>query len=173
MAEKKMTGKRKEIKRILIDDLPLPENIANGKTAEEKELANRIKKIEEYREHLIKAMEGNTDRFEKQLSYISAGSLGISMAFIKDIVGSLNATVQTGLLISGWIAMGITLITNLISQVYANHCHSETVSEIDNECYEGQLANKRWEKIQYMNYFSITTLVLGISLLLLFIYKNI
>jgi hypothetical protein len=139
----------------------------NGKSDDYNKILN------DYREHLIKIMEGNSDRFEKQLSYISAGSLGISMAFIKEIVGSLNLTHSTGLLLFGWISMAITLITNLISQVYANYCHAETVNEIEKKCYDSSMADKRREKIQYMNYFSIGTLVSGIGLLLFFIYKNI
>lgn len=131
------------------------------------------KALEDYREHLIKVMEGNSDRFEKQLSYISAGALGVSMAFIKDIVGSLNLTNHTGLLIAGWIAMGITLIANLLSQVYANYCHAETIGEIEEKCYDSKIASNRRNKIQYVNYFSIGTLITGIGLLLLFIYKNI
>lgn len=118
-------------------------------------------------------MEGNTDRFEKQLSYISAGALGVSMAFIKDIVGSLKLTHNTGLLLAGWIAMGLTLIANLLSQVYANYCHAETIGEIDEKCYDSAIATKRRAKIQYINYFSIGTLIIGIGLLLLFIQKNI
>jgi hypothetical protein len=137
------------------------------------EISDQEKQLEDYRTHLAKVMEGNSDRFEKQLSYISAGSLGISMAFIKDIVGSLKSTVGTNYLLYGWICMGVTLLINLLSQVYANYCHAETIGEIDEKCYDSTVANKRRGKIQYMNYFSMLTLFAGIGLLLYFISKNI
>jgi hypothetical protein len=142
-------------------------------TSEQSETPNNGKELEDYRSHLAKVMEGNSDRFEKQLSYISAGSLGISMAFIKDIVGSLQSTAGTNFLLYGWICMGVTLLINLVSQVYANYCHAETIGEIDDKCFDTIIANNRRNKIQYMNYFSMLTLFAGIGLLLYFISKNI
>ena len=126
-----------------------------------------------YREHLIKVMEGNTDRFEKQLSYISAGSLGLTMAFIKDVVGSLDATKYNWLVMVGWSAMGFTLLLNLCSQVYANHCHSNTIEDIECDKYNSVKAGNRRNRIMIMNYVSIATLISGVIFLLIFISKNI
>jgi len=125
-----------------------------------------------YRNHLIKVMEGNTDRFEKQLSYISAGSLGVSMAFIKDIVGSLKTAHSTGWLLWGWVAMGATLLINLISQAYANYCHSETIDDIDSKRYNNPIASRRHRKIELLNYISIGLLTTGIGFLLYFVHLN-
>jgi hypothetical protein len=129
--------------------------------------------LSDYREHLIKVMEGNTDRFEKQLSYISAGSLGISMAFIKDVVGNLDYTRQNWLVIVGWSAMGFTLLLNLVSQVYANHCHSNTIEDIECKDYNSNRAGRRRSRIMWTNYISIGTLIGGVIFLLIFISKNI
>ena len=56
--------------------------------------------------HLKEVVLKSQDSFEKQLSYISAGSLSISMAFIKNVVGDLSNTIYEGFLIASWGLMG-------------------------------------------------------------------
>jgi hypothetical protein len=113
------------------------------------------------------------ESFEKQLSYISAGSLSVSMAFIKNVVGELNKSRYQGFLIIGWSLMGMTLLINLLSHVFTSNCHNKTIEEISDGRYDYTVALCRHINIKRFNYSSIGTLISGISSLLLFISLNI
>jgi hypothetical protein len=150
---------------------PIKVSIKKDKPEASAQIDQKI--LDEYRQHLIKVTEGNTDRFEKQLSYISAGSLGLTMAFIKDVVGNLDNTKFNWLVMVGWSAMGFTLLLNLFSQIYANHCLSNTIEEIECNNYNSNRAGRRRSRVMWLNYISIVTLIGGVIFLLIFISKNI
>jgi len=130
-------------------------------------------KLISYKGHLEEIVIKSQDSFEKQLSYISAGSLSVSMAFIKNVVGDLKDTRNEVLLLMAWGLMGVTLLINLLSHVYTSNCHNKTISEINDGKYDHYKALCRHNNIKRWNYVSIGTLILGINLLLLFIHYNI
>jgi hypothetical protein len=127
----------------------------------------------DYQLHLKELVTKSQESFEKQLSYISAGSLSVSMAFIKNVVGELNKSSYESFLILGWSLMGITLLINLLSHVYTSNCHNKTIEEIREGRYDYTIALCRHKNIKRFNYSSIATLISGITSLLLFISLNI
>ena len=138
------------------------------------ESANIIsQELLDYRLHLKELVTKSQESFEKQLSYISAGALSVSMAFIKNVVGELNKTKSEELLILGWALMGVTLLINLLSHIFTSNCHNKTIAEIGDGKYNYENALCRHNNIKNLNYVSIATLVLGITLLLIFITLNI
>jgi hypothetical protein len=76
-------------------------------------------------------------------------------------------------MILGWVAMVSTLIVNLYSQVYANKCHSNTISEIDCEEYNREEVLRRRKNIDLMNRYSMWAMLAGIVILLIYISINI
>lgn len=127
----------------------------------------------QYRSELVTLTHKSQDAFEKQLSYISAGSLALSMAFIKDIVMDLSQAECKGLLTAGWILLGLTLLVNLISHILAAHFHSNTIKEIDAGKYSQGKAANRIKKINRINICSIVTLLGGLFLIVYFVSLNI
>ncbi|HEV7333143.1 MAG TPA: hypothetical protein VGN63_19060 [Flavisolibacter sp.] len=126
-----------------------------------------------YRTHLRELVNKSQESFEKQLSYISAGSLSISIGFIKNVVGDLKQASNEGFLILAWGLMGVTLLINLMSHIFTSNCHNKTIGEIDDECYDYTQALCRHNNIKKLNYISVATLILGITFLLVFISLNI
>jgi hypothetical protein len=127
----------------------------------------------EYQNHLKEMVVKSQETFEKQLSYISSGSLSVSIAFIKNVVGELNKSKHEGFLIAAWSLMGVTLLLNLLSQIFTSNCHNKTIDEISYRAYNYADALCRYNNIKKLNYISVGALILGIGLLLLFISLNI
>ncbi|MBS1771964.1 MAG: hypothetical protein JST82_03830 [Bacteroidetes bacterium] len=129
--------------------------------------------LKAFREELIKINEKSNDNFEKQLSYISAGSLGGSMVIIEKIFKDINSTEYKGLLIFGWVLLGGTLLLNMFSHLYASRLHNKTIKEINDNHYNFNNAVNRNKKISNFNGVTLTALLIGIAFLLFYTSYNI
>lgn len=129
--------------------------------------------IKEYSKELRVLIDKSHDSFEKQLNYISAGALGLSMIVVEKIVKDLNKTACNSLLIISWCFLGATLISNMISHVFTSRLHSKTIQEIDLDSYSQTNATSRNKIINNWNFVSIGLLLLGILLQMIFITINI
>jgi len=126
-----------------------------------------------YRNELLKIYEKSTDLFEKQLSYISGGALGLTYILIEKIFPDISKTHFKGVLILSWILLGLTLFINLISHIYAMKAHSATIDEINRNSYDYSKASIRNKKLFMYNYASIALLFGGILLFILYTSVNI
>jgi len=130
------------------------------------------KYIEKFREELISLLHKSQDSFEKQLSYISAGSLALSIGFIKDVVKNITTAYCRGLLITGWILLGLTLLLNCISHIRAADLHNRTIKEINHDQYDNIKIARRYKEVSRLNWFTVGTMVLGILLIIIFVSIN-
>ncbi|NCA76146.1 MAG: hypothetical protein EOM90_07410 [Alphaproteobacteria bacterium] len=129
--------------------------------------------LKEYRNELLKLLDKSQDSFEKQLTYVSAGSIAISMAFLERITGQINQTTCKSLIILGWICLTVTLLINLLSHIFAYKSHYKTIEDIDNGNYDQKIAIKRNRKIYKLNNTSILMLILGIVSIVAYVSLNI
>ena len=77
-------------------------------------IGGKDNKLKDYAKELKTTIEKSHDAFEKQLNYISSGSLGLSIALIEKVVKDLNLTAHNWILISSWSLFVLTLTSNLI-----------------------------------------------------------
>jgi hypothetical protein len=129
--------------------------------------------FEKYRDELITLLHKSQDAFEKQLSYISAGSLALSIGFIKDVVTNISAANCKWLLVGGWILLGITLLLNCISHIRAADLHSRTIDEINHKRYDEKRISKRYKEVGYLNWVTVGTMVFGIIAIIIFVSINV
>lgn len=129
--------------------------------------------LRQFREDTLKAYNRNQDDFEKQLIYISSGSLGLSMFFIEKVVKDIMTTEMKGVLCLGWIFLTATLLINIYSHYLANKFNYKTVQEIDSDSYNYNIAIRRNTSLQKINYSSLIFLVLGILSIVFFSSYNI
>lgn len=124
------------------------------------------------REILQSAKEKSEDDFEKKVTYISAGALGLSLTFIEKIVHERRATCL-GLLISSWALLIFTLLLNLLSHSISSYYHDKTTQEFDreDENLESNI-DKRNKRLWIINIVTIATLIFGIVLLVTFVSIN-
>ena len=129
--------------------------------------------IQKFKNELQIIISKSHDRFEQQLSFISAGSIAVSVAFFEQLVDDRNNVNCKILILLGWFLLVITLMVNLWSHIYSFKLHSKTIEEINNKQYEYINAENRNKKINSVNYFTITTMIIGISLIITFVALNI
>lgn len=128
--------------------------------------------LEEYKAELISTLHKSQEAFEKQLSYISAGSLALSMGFVKDVVRDIHKSGYRGLLMVGWVLMAMTLLMNLVSHLLAARLHSKSIAEINAGTFDSVKSDKRFIPIKRLNWLSVATLIAGILLIIIFVMYN-
>lgn len=124
----------------------------------------------DYQKSLSDTVNKSQDDFEKQLSFISAGALGLSMLFIEKLVPLQSAT-NKPLLIIGWVLLAITLFANLISHLLSAQYNYKTLVEYQEN--EETRHHDRTKWIIRINWGTIFTLITGILLILIFTSINI
>jgi hypothetical protein len=160
-----------------------PEEVAQKETDEEaqRNFEEALKKYEEecakvkaFSQELKELFQKSQDTFERQLSYISAGALALSVGFIKDIVQPIKDSHDKWMLLSGWGLLIFTLLLNLISHMlavrYAKKGAKET-EDIEN-VYDPIKIDKRARRMEMINWITVGTLAGGIVFIVLYITLN-
>ena len=131
------------------------------------------KQIKEYEKELRTLIDKSNEYFEKQLSYISAGALGLSMIIVEKLVKDLGGAKCKWILFLSWSLLALSLISNLVSHVFTSSKHNKTLKEIVNDEYDYTKAKKRNGEIIVWNIFSIIFLLSGIVFQIIFLTYNI
>lgn len=131
------------------------------------------KNLKDFRDQCQEILNKSQDDFEKQLIFISAGALTVSMFFIEKVVKDLSKSHFKWILIVSWSLLGITLVVNLLSHFFAIKFNYKNIEEIDNKVYQREKTLKRNNTIKQINILTITTLISGIILLVIFSSLNI
>ena len=164
----KMTDKANIIKEMptnaeATDDYPI---------ADKSENKEGIAILNNYRDELITIHSKSQESFEKQLSFITAGALGLSIGFIKDIVKPFIESSYKGLLGWGWGLLVLTLLLNCISHLLSARYSNKTIKEINDGGYEPSIVNKRNNRVSCINWVTTGTMIIGITLIVYFITYN-
>ncbi len=133
---------------------------------------NMSSTLKAYREELLSLLNKSQDTFEKQLSYISSGSIGVSMLLVEKLFPNLSNVSCKFILVLGWIILATTLMINLISHLHTFRCHSKTIKEIDDCIYLYSKAKRRNNLIVIINWISAVLLFIGILLIIIFVSRN-
>ena len=129
--------------------------------------------IQDFRKELLDVFHKSQETFEKQLSYIAAGALSLSIGFIQEIVKPIKTSHNKWMLILGWGALIFTLLINLISHFIAGWHAKQGAKEAANfEKYDENKINRRGRWITGMNIATVATLTGGILLIVWYIVIN-
>lgn len=126
-----------------------------------------IKAVDEIRKY-------STEQFDKNILFIASGSLGISFAFIKDIIPDLKKAICKEYLTSSWYIFAgvifISLVSHFISMLGSNWA-------IKNHYLDDQTFNRKlnwWNiPIRILNALTIVAIFIGALALIYFINQNI
>lgn len=88
----------------------------------------KIKK--EYRDHLINAAQKSQEDYDKTIIILSGGALGISFAFLKDIVGP-GPLAHTGYVFAAWLFWGGSLFAVLSSFFVSDMALRRAIKQVD------------------------------------------
>ncbi len=127
----------------------------------------------DYRASLEQAINSSEDDFEKNLVYLSAGALVLSIGFIEKVVPIENVK-YIGFLICSWCLIAIALMLNLASHLISAGNSTKAREDLDNQIdtkirYESVKCRNRVVRI--INWISFT--IFSFGLLSLIIYCSI
>jgi hypothetical protein len=115
--------------------------------------------------------------FDRAILTLSAGLLGLSLAFIKDVV-SLPDAIHLSLLFYSWALFGsailLTLVSFIASQKAFRHAQTIAYDYYINEKYE-VLEQRQWPMLvtRYLTYASGGCFVIALVLTLVFVISNV
>jgi hypothetical protein len=133
-----------------------------------------IKEWKEYRLSILEQKRKSDDDFEKYITFIAAGGLGLTLTFI-DKISPLKISIGVWLIAIGWFMLASTLFINLLSHYLSSRFNEKTIQDIDDALSYQKLINNidtRNKKISNLNLTSIILLGLGILLILIFTTVN-
>jgi hypothetical protein len=87
-------------------------------------------RLYEYRKLCVAAEQKAQDDFDKSVLALSGGALGVSFAFIKDIVGP-GAIIHPYLLVSAWAAWGASIVATLASYWFGQQALRTAIDQVD------------------------------------------
>lgn len=90
-----------------------------------------------YRELLETLKQNSQESYDKTVLSLSAGALGVSFAFVKDIIGSWPAQTP-GWLFTAWVFWGISVTSVLASFFCSQKAFQKAIKQVD----AGEMYNK-------------------------------
>lgn len=124
----------------------------------------------EYWQQLNKAYIESSSQFDKQVLFLASGALGLSFAFIKDIVKLAEAT-NKWLLISSWSLFGAVILLSIISHYTSLKAINKKIHNLN--AREDKGSKKLNSLTKWFNILMIVFLALGLSFLTVFVAINI
>lgn len=139
-----------------------------------KKYEQEIERVKLFSQELKELFHKSQDTFEKQLSYISAGALALSVGFIKDIVHPIKDSSYKFMLLVGWSLLIFTLLLNLVSHMLAGLYAKKGAKEAEDphNTYDPVKIDTRARRMEFINWTTVGTLAGGIILIVLYITFN-
>ena len=123
-----------------------------------------------YLEQLNKAYIQSSAQFDKQVLFIASGALGVSLAFIKDIV-KLEIATNKPLLLLAWISFGTVILICILSHYTSLKAINFKIEHVHQKTDK---TSKRFDFFtKLFNILMIVILAAGLILLNVFIGINI
>jgi hypothetical protein len=133
-----------------------------------------VEEWKEYRKSILVEKGKSDDDFEKYITFIASGSLGLTLTFI-DKISPLKQSIGIWVIIVGWVFLASTLFINLLSHFLSSRYNEKTIQDLDDEIKYDDLINnidKRNKLVSNLNLTSIILLGLGILFILIFTALN-
>lgn len=130
--------------------------------------------MNEYRKSILEEKSKSDDDFEKYITFIASGSLGLTLTFI-DKISPLDKSIFIWVIVLGWFSLAITLFVNLLSHYISSKNNTRTIQDIDDDLpYDDLVANidRRNKVVSNLNLSSIILLGFGILCILIFTTIN-
>ena len=139
-----------------------------------KKSEEEIKGWLEYRKSLLEQKSKSDDDFEKYITFIASGALGLTLTFL-DKITPIDYAVYIWLVATGWVLLAVTLLTNLFSHFLSSKYTTKSIDEIDDAIdYDSLRKNldRRNKIINNLNGWSIFLLIAGVMFILIYVILN-
>ncbi len=127
---------------------------------------------EEYRNGLIAAEQKSQDDYDKTIVSLSGGALGISLVFIKDIVGSTEP-VLVWAVVTAWALWATSITSVVVSYFLSRIALRKTILQADKGDFSEGVGGCAAIATQFFNAISGVLFIVGIVFLIIFTANNI
>jgi hypothetical protein len=136
----------------------------------EKELNEQLK---EYRNHLVLAEQKAQEDYDKTVIALSGGGLGISFAFLENVVGT-KCIVEPLFLFFSWVAWALSILCVLASFFTSHLALQKAIKQVDDgTIYEKSLGGTFNKITRICNVPVRILFVFGAIIIAIFVLKNI
>jgi hypothetical protein len=126
----------------------------------------------EYRKVLVAADQKGQEEIDKAILALSGGGLGVSLVFIKDVIGS-NPLAMPGLLMAAWVAWGVSTLVVLLSFHFSNLTIREGIRQIDSgTAYTHPFGGRYANWTQGLNGLGAGLFFIGVVCMTMFAFVN-
>lgn len=133
---------------------------------------NKDDYLDEYRKTLIAAEQKAQEDFDKTVIALSGGALGISFAFVKDIVGP-QPWEQSWALLVAWTAWATSVACVLASYYFSQQSLRRAIHQVDTEEIYDQVPGGLYSKItNILNALGGILFLVGVICVIFFAAKN-
>ncbi|MES9887272.1 MAG: hypothetical protein ABW140_10700 [Candidatus Sedimenticola sp. 6PFRAG1] len=140
----------------------------SNKTSDE----NKDGDLNEYRQGLIDTQRKLNESYDKLLVTLSGGALALSIAFLKDVIGS-NAIVHPHLLLIAWAFFVISLASILCEILFGIQAHKRAIQQIDDQIiYDEKVGGKSSNWTTRFHWAAAANLIAGLIFISAFAFYN-
>ena len=128
--------------------------------------------LKQYRNLLIGIHQKSQEDYDKAVLTLSGGALGISFAFVKDILGPQPIT-YTILLLGSWSCWGLGVTCALFSFYFSCLSLRKAIKQVDDETIQKQSPGGYYSLLtNILNILGGILFVFGVCFISVFIYLN-
>jgi hypothetical protein len=128
--------------------------------------------LDQYRQGLIDTQRKLNESYDKLLVTLSGGALALSIAFLKDVIGS-NEIVNPSLLLISWACFVVSLAAILGEILFGIHAHKNAIKQIDDgTIYEQKVGGKSSNLSTILHWSAAASLLVGLVLISIFAFYN-
>jgi hypothetical protein len=126
----------------------------------------------EYRKQMQVAEQKSQEDFDKTVLSLSAGALGISFVFLKDVIGP-NPVLLPHMLFAAWVCWGLSSFSVLASYFLSHMALRHTIRQIDNDTLHKEVPSGPYRKpLVFLNGAGAVLFVVGIIAITAFANAN-
>jgi len=127
----------------------------------------------EYRNLLISTQHQLNDSYDKLVVTLAGGALGLSIAFLKDIV-SLEIATHKWLLIFSWLLFIVSLASIFCEILFGIEAYKKAVNQLDSKTIREEKVGGLFSSLtKWFSRIAAITLVTGLLTISVFIYLNV
>jgi len=128
----------------------------------------------DYRQHLTQTYEELSVGYGRTLVTLAGGALAISMAFVKDMIGSNEGTAGRGFLILAWVCWTISLCSVLSGYYFGREAARYAIGQYDRDelrAENGKRPGGPWAvAVNLLGILALVAFTLGVISFLVFVY---
>jgi len=126
---------------------------------------------DEYRNNLITAEQKSQDSYDKTIVSLSGGALGVSILFIKDVIGGAEP-LCSHLVLVAWGLWAGSISSVILSYFFSRIALRKTIEQVDKGDFSAGVGGCASTVTAVFNILSGTLFIVGIIFLILFVKSN-